>query len=133
MHLTSNNLKILVTGANGQLGSELKELSHTHRTAQFTFVDIEEMDLGTDQAINSFFEGRHFDFVINCAAYTAVDKAEQDQAISYRVNADAVRAIAMQCQDKAMRLIHISTDYVFDGNGNQPIREQEKSCSCTDL
>lgn len=116
-------MKILVTGANGQLGSELKTLAGTLPKAQFTFVDIEEMDLGSDQAINTFFEGKQFDFVINCAAYTAVDKAEQDQTIAYRVNADAVKAISLQCKQKNMRLIHISTDYVFDGAGNQPIRE----------
>jgi dTDP-4-dehydrorhamnose reductase len=116
-------LKILVTGANGQLGSELRALSPAHPKDEFTFVDIDEMDLGTDRAIEDYFEGRHFHFVINCAAYTAVDKAEEDQVTAYRVNAEAVKAIAAICKAKAMRLIHVSTDYVFDGNGNQPIHE----------
>lgn len=83
------------------------------------------MDLGSDDAINAFFEGKQFDFVVNCAAYTAVDKAEQDQTLAYRVNAEAVKTIALQCKKKFMRLIHISTDYVFDGNGNHPIKEDE--------
>jgi len=117
------DLKILVTGANGQLGSELKAVSCTLPAAEFTYVDIDDMDLGSDTAMDQFFTNRHFDFVINCAAYTAVDKAEQDQAIAYRINADAVKTIARQCKQKSMRLIHISTDYVFDGSGNQPIKE----------
>jgi dTDP-4-dehydrorhamnose reductase len=117
------HLRILVTGANGQLGSEFKEQALVDSKANFAFVDIEEMDLGSDKAIETYFQGKHFDFVINCAAYTAVDKAEQDQALAQRINSDAVRAIAMQCKEKSMRLIHISTDYVFDGKGNQPIKE----------
>lgn len=116
-------LKILVTGANGQLGSELKVLAHTLPLAQFTFVDIAEMDLGADQAIHAFFEGNHFDYVINCAAYTAVDKAEEEKLIAFRVNAEAVKTLATLCKAMSIRLIHISTDYVFDGNGNLPIRE----------
>lgn len=113
------NSKILVTGANGQLGSELKRLASD--LFECTFVDLEEMDLSDEQAIYRFFENRNFNFVINCAAYTAVDRAEEESALAYRVNADAVKSIATICLKKAIRLIHISTDYVFDGNGNQPI------------
>lgn len=116
-------MKLLITGANGQLGSELRVLSTDRPNDNFTFVDIDEMDLSTDQAIENYFEGKHFDFVVNCAAYTAVDKAEDDQALAFRVNADAVKAIALICKRKSMRLIHISTDYVFEGNGNVPIAE----------
>lgn len=116
-------MKILVTGANGQLGNELRVASASHANDQFTFVDIEEMDLGSDEAIESYFAEKQFDFVINCAAYTAVDKAEQDRALAFRVNAGAVRAIASICKQKSMRLVHVSTDYVFDGAGNQPIKE----------
>jgi dTDP-4-dehydrorhamnose reductase len=116
-------VKLLITGAKGQLGSELQVLSTERKNDEFTFVDIEEMDLGTDRAIENYFEGRHFDFVVNCAAYTAVDKAEDDQVLAFRVNAGAVKAIADICKRKSMRLIHISTDYVFDGNGNLPIGE----------
>lgn len=116
-------MKILVTGANGQLGSEIKGLATSHTSHQFTFVDIAEMDLGNDQAIANFFQDKRFDFVINCAAYTAVDKAEEDYALAYRVNADAVKAIALECAKAGTTLIHISTDYVFDGNGNTPINE----------
>ncbi len=118
-------LKILVTGSKGQLGSEIKYLSPS-TPYQFTFVDLEEMDLGDESAIHRFFEGKQFDFVINCAAYTAVDKAEEDSSLAYRINSDAVGVIAGICLEKKIRLIHISTDYVFDGAGNQPIAETAK-------
>lgn len=118
-------MKLLITGSNGQLGSELRVLCANRPNDQCTFVDIGEMDLGTDEAIEQYFEGRHFDFVVNCAAYTAVDKAEDDQVLAFRVNADAVKAIASVCKRKSMRLVHISTDYVFDGNGNEPIAEDD--------
>lgn len=115
-------MRILVTGANGQLGSELRELSSDRKTDQFTFVDIDEMDLCFDKSIVDFFEDKTFDFVINCAAYTAVDKAEQDISMVYRINSEAVRTMAAVCKKKGMRMIHISTDYVFDGKGNRPIK-----------
>ncbi|MEJ7645976.1 MAG: dTDP-4-dehydrorhamnose reductase [Chryseolinea sp.] len=114
-------MDILVTGANGQLGSEIKRIASNGAAHNFTFVDIAEMDLGSDEAIIQYFQNKHFDFVINCAAYTAVDKAEEERTLAYRVNADAVKAIAEICREKGIRLIHISTDYVFDGRGNQPI------------
>lgn len=113
-------MKILVTGSKGQLGSEIRYLSPS-TPYQFTFVDLEEMDLGDESAIHRFFEGKKFDFIINCAAYTAVDKAQEDSTLAYRINSDAVRVIAGICLEKKIRLIHISTDYVFDGAGNQPI------------
>lgn len=113
--------RILVTGANGQLGSEIKRIAGL--STQYTFVDLEEMDLSDGQSINQFFEGKQFDFMINCAAYTAVDRAEEDSALAFRVNAEAVRSLATICLQKKIRLIHISTDYVFDGKGNQPIPE----------
>lgn len=115
------SLRILVTGAKGQLGSEIKQIAST--LYQYTFVDLEEMDLSDEKSITNFFEGRHFDFIINCAAYTAVDRAEEESALAYRVNADAVKTIATICLERRIRLIHISTDYVFDGEGNQPIPE----------
>ena len=116
-------MKILVTGANGQLGSEIRVLAAERTNDTFTFVDIDEMDLASDDAIEGFFATRSFDFVVNCAAYTAVDKAEEDAKLAYRINAESARTIAEICKKKLMRMIHISTDYVFDGNGNQPITE----------
>lgn len=121
-HLNSEVLKILVTGGNGQLGSELKSISRDSKY-EYTFVDLEELDISSQNAIHSFFEDRSFDFIINCAAYTAVDKAEEDPATAYLVNGEAVRYIANVCKQKNIRLIHVSTDYVFDGESNQPITE----------
>lgn len=116
-----NNLEILVTGANGQLGSEIKRIASNSNAYSYTFVDIDEMDLTDEESINLFFDGKHFDFLINCAAYTAVDRAEEETDIAYKVNSDAVRILANICLTKKTRLVHISTDYVFDGYGNQPI------------
>ncbi|MEI9919604.1 MAG: dTDP-4-dehydrorhamnose reductase [Bacteroidota bacterium] len=112
--------RILVTGANGQLGSELRALSGNY-PFEFTFVDVKELDLTGD--LKPFFDKNTFDYIINCAAYTAVDKAEEDKALCAKVNADAVASLASISKEKNIRLIHISTDYVFDGEFNQPIDE----------
>jgi len=120
-------LNILVTGAGGQLGSEIKRIASGSNHYNYTFVDVEEMDLASDEAILRFFQGKDFDFVINCAAYTAVDRAEEDRDLAFRINATAVKTIATICSEKKIRLIHISTDYVFDGNGNKPIFETAKT------
>jgi dTDP-4-dehydrorhamnose reductase len=116
---------ILVTGGNGQLGSELKSLSSQY-PFKFTFVDYAELDITDENAIKSFFGKNNFDFIINCAAYTAVDKAEEDKDICKKVNADAVAFIANAVKQQKSKLIHISTDYVFDGEFNQPIDENAK-------
>jgi dTDP-4-dehydrorhamnose reductase len=117
-------LKILVTGSKGQLGSELNLISSTVSHHTFHFVDLEEMDLANETAIRDFFRDKHFDFIINCAAYTAVDKAEEDANLAFLINAEAAKTIADICKSKKMRLIHISTDYVFDGLGNELIHEE---------
>jgi dTDP-4-dehydrorhamnose reductase len=116
-------LNILVTGANGQLGSEIKRIASQSNHYNYVFVDVEEMDLASDEAIFRFFNGKDFDFIINCAAYTAVDRAEEDRGLAYRINSGAVKTLAEVCRSKNIRLIHISTDYVFDGSGNRPILE----------
>jgi dTDP-4-dehydrorhamnose reductase len=115
--------RILVTGGNGQLGSELKTLS-AQSPFKFTFIDIAELDLLNEAATKTFFENNKFDFIVNCAAYTAVDKAEEEKDICKKVNADAVGVIASMAKQQQSRLIHISTDYVFDGEFNQPIDEE---------
>lgn len=115
--------KILVTGSNGQLGSEIRLVSSKHIEFEFTFVDVAEMDLGKSESIKSYFEHRDFDFIINCAAYTAVDKAEEEPTVALAVNALAVKTLAELCLKKKMRLIHISTDYVFGGKVSDPIDE----------
>ncbi|MEP6737724.1 MAG: dTDP-4-dehydrorhamnose reductase, partial [Chryseolinea sp.] len=117
-------MKILVTGANGQLGSELKSI--VAQSPEYTFVDVEQMDLSKEESINAFFYNREFQFVIHCAAYTAVDQAENDRDTALCINGDAVKRIATLCKERNMRMIYISTDYVFDGNGNEPIRVDAK-------
>lgn len=115
--------RILVTGGNGQLGSELRELAAKYPAFEFTFIDIAELDLLDETAVRNFFSKQHYDYVVNCAAYTAVDKAEDEKELCRKVNADAVGLLAKLVREHKARMIHISTDYVFDGEFNQPIDE----------
>lgn len=111
---------ILVTGANGQLGSELKELSAAYSQYKFTFLTRSEFALNDNEKIKDFLKSKHFDFLINCAAYTAVDKAESESELAYQINATAVGLLAAACRDNNIKFLHISTDYVFDGNAKEP-------------
>lgn len=117
-------MKILVTGAKGQLGSEINYLSHSC-PYEFEFIDREELDLTDKESIIPFLENSNPDFIINCAAYTAVDQAEDEPELAVQINKIAPREIAKYCKDSGCRLIHISTDYVFDGNFNKPINEED--------
>jgi len=116
---------ILVTGSNGQLGSELQVLSNEHFEYNFTFTERKELDLTSSTSIENFFKEKHFDVIINCAAYTAVDKAESDEEIAYAINHKAVKTLAQIAKEKNISLIHISTDYVFDGSNFKPYTEDE--------
>jgi dTDP-4-dehydrorhamnose reductase len=116
---------ILVTGANGQLGNELRELSMLYADYTFTFVDISELDLSNTEAIWTYFIEKTIDVIINCAAYTAVDKAESEQALAREINTTAIDTLARIAKKKAISLIHISTDYVFDGKNFKPYSETE--------
>ncbi|TAJ11271.1 dTDP-4-dehydrorhamnose reductase [Marinilabiliaceae bacterium JC017] len=117
-------MHILVTGANGQLGSELRELSSDSKDV-FLFTDVQELDLCDKAEVFSFFESNKVDVIINCAAYTAVDKAETDAEIAQNVNAMAVKNLvdaALKCD---IKLIHVSTDYVFNGQHYKPWHEED--------
>lgn len=116
---------ILVTGANGQLGSELNIIS-AYEPFNFIFTDIAELDLTNGAEVNSFFNINKIDFCINCAAYTAVDKAEKNVEAARSVNVDAVQNIAEACTINNTFLIHISTDFVFRGNSCKPLTEKSK-------
>lgn len=107
--------KILVTGANGQLGSEIKMLAPNYPNFEFIFTDIEDFPLDQSDVIVANFNTIKPDIVINCAAYTAVDKAEQDQVVADAINHLAIATLANLCNDSGAKLVHISTDYVFDG------------------
>jgi dTDP-4-dehydrorhamnose reductase len=117
--------KILVTGANGQLGSELQKLSANYPAWQFTFTDIDSLDITSLPSLENFCLEKGFQYIINCAAYTAVDKAETDLDMAFRINRDAVRNLAIAAAKINAVLIHVSTDYVFDGTSYLPYTEEQ--------
>lgn len=117
--------KILVTGANGQLGRELQILAAQHPAFEFIFADRSVLPIDDQQAINDFFTLHQPAWCINCAAYTAVDKAESDKENAFRINGDAPGWLATACRTADARLIHISTDYVFPGNSATPLKEND--------
>jgi dTDP-4-dehydrorhamnose reductase len=116
---------ILVTGSNGQLGSELQALSALHPDYTFTFITRSALNLSNTDAIRAYFSDKTFDAIINCAAYTAVDKAESEPELAKAINTAAVETLASIAKDKAASLIHISTDYVFDGKNFKPYGETD--------
>jgi len=116
-------MNILVTGSNGQLGNELRKISCKFSDYCFFFTDIDELDITNPHAVNDFFEKNGIQTVVNCAAYTAVDKAESDESTATLINATAVYHLAKACTKADATLIHISTDYVYDGRACQPYSE----------
>ena len=119
--------RILVTGANGQLGQSILEQSKNYKEIECFFVTRNELDITNEELINHYFEDKSFDFVVNCAAYTAVDKAEDDQENAYLVNAKATEFLAKITNQKGIPFIHVSTDYVFDGTEAQPRLETDQT------
>lgn len=111
---------ILVTGANGQLGSELRQLEGQYPAFNFIFLSREDLPLHNFEMIRASFKAYQPAFCINCAAYTAVDKAETEKELAFQVNAEAVGILAAVCKEQDCRFIHISTDYVFDGTAAKP-------------
>jgi dTDP-4-dehydrorhamnose reductase len=105
------------------LGKELLDLSTAFENFEFFFFDRQEFDITDERSIKETFEKYSPSYFINCAAYTAVDKAQTDQATAYKINAEAVGMIARYAHQFNTRLVHISTDYVFNGNGNKPYKE----------
>ena len=119
--------RILITGANGQLGQSIAEMSKNHKEIECFFVTRNELDITNEDLINHYFDDKSFDFVINCAAYTAVDKAEDDQENAFLVNAKATEFLAKISNAKNISFIHVSTDYVFDGTEAQPRLETDQT------
>jgi dTDP-4-dehydrorhamnose reductase len=117
---------ILVTGANGQLGSELKDLSSLYLNNTFIFTDVSELDICNHMAVKEFIVKNSINIIINCAAYTAVDKAEEQFELSNKINHLAVKNFASVAKQYNTKLIHISTDYVFDGTNHVPYQEIDK-------
>ncbi|WP_203256647.1 dTDP-4-dehydrorhamnose reductase [Hyunsoonleella ulvae] len=121
--------KVLVTGANGQLGKTIQELNANNtKGLYFMFVSKSELDITNLDDLKILFNKNSFDYVINCAAYTDVEQAEKTPKISYKVNAEGVKNIAKVCLEHDTVLIHISTDYVFDGNTNSFYSEGDQTC-----
>ncbi len=123
--ITRSKSTILVTGANGQLGSELRLLAPDSEE-DFIFTDVEELDLTDLEAVKAAFNDQKIDFCINCAAYTAVDKAEEDEDMARTINVTAVENLAQACAESDTVLIHISTDFVFNGRSCKPLSEGDK-------
>lgn len=117
---------VLVTGANGQLGHELKARSQISNTPfRFIFTDIDHLDITHKEQVEYFVKQNSISYIINCAAYTAVDKAEEDEETAYSINYEAVKNLAEVSSLYGAKLIHISTDYVFDGTANEPYKEED--------
>ncbi len=119
-------MKILVTGSNGQLGRELQGQLDSRAPGSAVYIDIDTLDLTDRSAVETYMRSGDFSHVINCAAYTAVDKAEEDKMQCSVANVDAVSNLARLADELGFKIIHISTDYVFDGNSCRPYREIDK-------
>ena len=117
--------KIVVTGANGQLGKELQQVSAGYPQFGFIFLSKNDLPIQETERIRQFFESSHPSYCINCAAYTAVDKAETEKDLAFLINGESVGELASICKSSKTKLIHISTDYVFSGNPGKPWKEDD--------
>ena len=114
-------MNILVTGSNGQLGNEMRVLSAQHPKHRYFFTDIAELDICDKEAVAAFVADHAIDLIVNCAAYTNVDKAEEDEVTAMKINAEAVGILGCQ----GVKVIHVSTDYVFSGDEHVPCKESD--------
>ena len=132
-------MNLLICGACGQLGSELKRLLSTgeaeigpipseYSGCSVVYSDLETLDITDKDQVDSFFEKNHFDVVINCAAFTNVDKCEEEEDLAYRINALGPRNLAVAAQSCGSKLIHVSTDYVFSGSDSTERTEDDETC-----
>lgn len=119
-------MRILVTGSAGQLGNELHNVLEQNKPGITLYTDIHDLDLTDAAAVRKYIVDNEISHIVNCAAFTAVDKAEQEPAICAKVNTDAVKNIAEVAADYGVKVIQISTDYVFDGTAHLPYRESDK-------
>ncbi len=116
--------RILVTGGNGQLATVLK-LARQYSEHSFSFIDRSTLDLTSFDQVKSYLENNPFDYIVNCAAFTAVDLAEEQMGLAYKVNEEVVEILAHEANRQDATLIHISTDFVFPGNLNRPLSESD--------
>ncbi|MBL7818405.1 MAG: dTDP-4-dehydrorhamnose reductase [Saprospiraceae bacterium] len=118
---------VLITGAAGQVGNEFRFLAFTHPQFKFIYTDVEQLDITKLRETLRFFKRNTPQYVVNCAAYTAVDKAETDVALATKINVNGARNLAKACQETGATLIHISTDYVYHNNQNTPFKEGDRT------
>lgn len=119
---------ILVTGANGQLGNEMRLLAELNKEYTYFFTDVAELDICDEQAVMNFVTAHQIDIIVNCAAYTAVDKAEDNQELCDKLNHVAPGYLAKAIQTRGGYLVQVSTDYVFDGTAHVPYTEEQPTC-----
>jgi dTDP-4-dehydrorhamnose reductase len=122
---------ILITGSNGQLGNEMQQAVISFPQFKYIFTDVENLDICDKNAITDFVKRNSVDVIVNCAAYTAVDKAEDDVELCFKINSSAVRNIAEVAHENNLKVVHISTDYVFDGTNHMPYSEDMPVCPAT--
>lgn len=118
-------MRVLVTGANGQLGMSLRRLLSADTYVEAVYTDVDTLDLTDRDAVERFVGEGGFDYIVNCAAYTAVDKAESDEFLCTKINTEAVGNIAVAARKHKVRVIHVSTDYVFNGENYRPYEEND--------
>jgi len=116
-------MNVLVTGANGQLATCIKTIDYSNSDCNFIYKSSEELDITNSAVLKDFFSNNDINFCVNCAAYTAVDKAESDQEKAFEVNVIGAENLAKVCLDFNSKLIHISTDFVFNGTSKEPYKE----------
>ena len=118
-------MRVLITGSKGQLGSEIKDLASDYENLECIFTDLTELDICDKEALNTFIINQHINTVINCAAYTKVDQAERNPKTAKQLNAKVVLNLVNALEKVNGKLVHISTDYVFDGNHTCPYKESD--------
>lgn len=121
-------MNILITGANGQLGNEMRVLAGENTGYTYFFTDVQELDICNEQAVMAFVTDNKIDAIVNCAAYTAVDNAEDNRELCDKLNNTAPGYLARAAQSRGAAMIQVSTDYVFDGTGHIPYTEEEPTC-----
>lgn len=118
-------MKILVTGASGQLGRTIHSLYAEDKEFEFTFVSRNQLDISNSGDVNNIFTNNNFDYCVNCAAYTNVEQAEEERELAFKINSLGTKNLALACSGNSCILIHISTDYVFDGDKTGPYKEDD--------
>src|ERR1035437_178420 len=122
---------ILITGSNGQLGNEMQQAAVRFPDFNYIYTDVAELDICDKGTLDAFVKANNVNVIVNCAAYTAVDKAEDDVELCYKINRDAVRNIAEVATENKGKVVHVSTDYVFDGTNYLPYTEDMPVCPAT--